>query len=430
MRRIYLESFIGLIVWFIVSIFSYEYVVYQLNTDYDYVLQEREGEAFQKILLSIHHNQGQKSTLDTLERFVEKTSNKLAVFQSDDVPEEVAVHFNNNNSNRQVFFDENRFFWFKLREPDVVYLIVPDFESELRRAIEFGDNIAWVFILAGFLVYSICFIWFLGRRVRLLEEATIKFAKGDFNVRASIQRGKALGSLNRSFNYMADKISNLITGNRFLTNAVAHDLRTPIFRIQWQAEMLQDQEMSQEQHDKIASIIEDTEEMERLVDEQLCFAKMERAESELNIECLNLKSFLTEIVERLPNSCGVNIILYMDNDIEFSADRSLLKRGVVNLLSNAVKYARSEVQLKVKHFEERLILQIEDDGQGIASEHWPSIFKPFYSADASRNKESSGFGLGLAIVDLIAKRHHGSVEVGQSLLGGAMFTLTFPKLSG
>ncbi|OAJ96275.1 ATP-binding protein [Vibrio bivalvicida] len=427
MRRIYLESSVGLLIWFMVSIFSIDYVIYQLNTDYDNVLQERKGEAFQRLILSIYENQGKENTLDTLERYVETTAEKLIVFKADEVPEEVANYFDS-DSKVNVFFDVERSFWFKLAEPDVVFHIMPDSETELRRAIEIDDITSFGFILAGFFVYSLCFIWFLGRRVRLLEDATVKFAKGDFNVRAPLQSGKALGSLNRSFNYMADKISNLITGNRFLTNAVAHDLRTPIFRIQWQAEMLQDQEMSQAQHDKIASIIEDTEEMERMVDELLYFAKMERPETQLNIEQLNLIGFLSEVVQRIPNSRNINIGVNIEKNVELSADRSLLKRGIVNLLSNAIKYAESEVYLTVIESEQQVVIKVEDDGRGVPPEHWPSIFQPFYSVDASRNKESSGFGLGLAIVELIVKRHQGRIEVGQSALGGAQFTLTFPKL--
>lgn len=428
MRRIYLESFIGLLILFTLSIFAYEYIIYELNPDYDYVLQEREGEAFRDMVLTIYQNQGKEAAVDTMERVVQKTAKTLLIIDSLNAPKEVADFFAHDQSNLNIYFDDERHFWFKLLDPNEIYYISPDFETELRQAIEFDDDIVWGFILGGFFVYSLCLILFLSRRVRLLENATVKFAQGDFNVRAPTKGRDTVGRLNTSFNYMADKISNLIASNRFLTNAVAHDLRTPIFRIQWQAEMLQDQNLSKEQHDKIASIIEDTEEMERMVDELLYFAKMERPETDLNLEQLNLNSFLPEVIQRLPNSRNINISFDIEDNLQLCADRSLLKRGVVNLLSNAVKYAEEQVQLSVKDHDGSLVIMVGDDGKGIPSEHWPSIFQPFYSADASRNKENSGFGLGLAIVDLIVKRHQGTVEVGQSTLGGAQFTLTFPKL--
>jgi len=428
MRRIYFESFIGLLILFALSIFAYEYIIYELNPDYDYVLQEKEGDAFRDMVLSIYQNQGKVAALDTMERFVQKTAKNLLIVDVSDAPKDVVEFFAKDSSKLNIYFDDERHFWFKLVEPNEIYYISPDFETELRKAIEFDDDIVWWFILGGFFVYSLCLILFLSRRVRLLENATVKFAQGDFNVRAPTKSRDRVGTLNGSFNYMADKISNLITSNRFLTNAVAHDLRTPIFRIQWQAEMLQDQNLSQAQHDKIASIIEDTEEMDRMVDELLYFAKVERPDTELNLEQLNLSEFLTPVVQRLPNSRNITIDVNVDRNVQLCADRSLLKRGIINLLSNAVKYAESDVTLSVNDNGQQVVIKVEDNGKGIPSEHWPSIFQPFYSADASRNKESSGFGLGLAIVELIVKRHQGRIEVGQSPLGGAQFTISLPKL--
>lgn len=428
MRRIYLESLIGLLVLFTASIFAYEYIVYQLNPDYDYALEEKEGEAFRDMVLSIYQHQGKQAAIDIMERYVEQTAKTLFIFTSAEVPKDVSEFFAHNHSHTHVYYDEERRFWFTLVEPDVVFYISPDLETEIRKAIEFDDDMLWGFILAGFSIYSLCLIVFLSRRVRLLENATVKFAQGDFNVRAPTQGRDAVGTLNSSFNYMAEKISNLITSNCFLTNAVAHDLRTPIFRIQWQAEMLQDQQLTQQQHDKITSIIEDTEEMERMVDELLYFAKMERPETELALETISLAPFSQQLIARIPNSRAIPIRLSTSPQLEIDADRALLNRGVTNLLTNAVKYAHSEIQMSLSEQQQHIVITIEDDGKGIAREHWPSIFQPFYSADASRNKEISGFGLGLAIVDLIVKKHRGHVEVGKSILGGAKFTILLPKM--
>ncbi len=69
----------------------------------------------------------------------------------------------------------------------------------------------------------------LSRRIRELERVTVEFASGNFKARASTASAKSVGTLNKSFNNMADKVSRLITSNKMLTNAVAHELRTPIF---------------------------------------------------------------------------------------------------------------------------------------------------------------------------------------------------------
>ncbi|MDN3685736.1 HAMP domain-containing protein [Vibrio sinaloensis] len=80
-------------------------------------------------------------------------------------------------------------------------------------------------------------VWRIKRRLNNLEQVTVAFANGDLHKRASEKNSIKLGTLNHSFNVMADKICDLINSNKSLTNAVAHELRTPIFRIQWQADI-------------------------------------------------------------------------------------------------------------------------------------------------------------------------------------------------
>ena len=305
----------------------------------------------------------------------------------------------------------------------------PDVESSLRKAIAFDDDLLWGFILAGFFIYTSVFIWFLSRRVRVLEEATVKFAQGNFNSRAPTGSRYRVGSLNDSFNYMADKISDLITSNRSLTNSIAHDLRTPIFRIQWQAEMLQDESLTRVQHEKIASIIEDTEEMEQMVDELLYFAKVERPDTILNIEPIALRAYIEVLLNKLPNNHRNMVVLDVPEAMIIDADSALVKRLINNLLSNALRYVDQEVRLSANQDEDAIFIIMEDDGPGIPVEHWSAIFEPFYSADRSRNKSNTGFGLGLAIVKLIIDRHGGNICVGASSLGGAKFTIRIPRLS-
>ncbi|WP_341665682.1 ATP-binding protein [Vibrio sp.] len=408
---------------------AYEFIVYQMNTDYDYVLEDLEGAAFREVLMSISESQGEKEALSVLRDFINQTAKTLTIYPITKVPAEVKSYFSGDRTHLFTFYDDEREFWFMLSSPDIVYRVKPDVESSLRKAIAFDDDLLWGFILAGFFIYTSVFIWFLSRRVRVLEEATVKFAQGDFNSRAPTGSRYRVGSLNDSFNYMADKISDLITSNRSLTNSIAHDLRTPIFRIQWQAEMLQDENLTQEQHGKIASIIEDTEEMEQMADELLYFAKVERPETVLNIEPIELLTYVEGLVNKLPGNHRDIVELEVPDSIVIQADSALIKRVINNLLSNALRYVDQKIRLSAKLDENDVFITIEDDGPGIPAEHWSVIFDPFYSADPSRNKLNTGFGLGLAIVKLIIDRHAGNIEVGVSPLGGAKFTICIPRLS-
>ncbi|UPQ89122.1 sensor histidine kinase [Vibrio sinaloensis] len=423
MRRIYIESFLGLLLLFILTLSAYEVVIYRLSTDYDFVLEDREGEALNRLWLTIHATHGEQETLKVIQDYVDRTASTMEPFSIDQLPPPVLAAFS--SPDKQTFFDSDRAFWFRLENRDVYYRISPDESSSLRKAITFDDNIFWLFLLGGFSIYSLGLIWFLSRRARKLEDATLRFAQGDFTVRASTASRHRVGSLNQSFNYMADKISNLVTSNRFLTNAVAHDLRTPIFRIQWQAEMLRDEPLTDAQQDKLASIIEDTEEMEQMVEDLLYFAKVERPTTQIEAEIIYFEPLCQHLIERCPES-EKNIELNCTPDLAFSADKALLKRALANLLSNAVRYASTHVVVSAYQNQQQVVISFDDDGIGVDPKHWPTIFDPFYSADSARNKQSSGFGLGLAIVKMIVARHKGEVSVGNSELGGAKFTLVIP----
>ena len=194
--------------------------------------------------------------------------------------------------------------------------------------------------------------------------------------------------------------------------------------------MLQDESLTRVQHEKIASIIEDTEEMEQMVDELLYFAKVERPDTILNIEPIALRAYIEVLLNKnFPNNHRNMVVLDVPEAMIIDADSALVKRLINNLLSNALRYVDQEVRLSANQDEDAIFIIMEDDGPGIPVEHWSAIFEPFYSADRSRNKSNTGFGLGLAIVKLIIDRHGGNICVGASSLGGAKFTIRIPRLS-
>ncbi|MDE1253434.1 ATP-binding protein [Vibrio aestuarianus] len=429
MRRIYIESFVGLVLFFIASLATIEVVIYQLNTDYDYVLADYQAEAWHDLIEVIYQHEGDESAVAAVEKYAQKTRQILTKFSTQELPSDISQFFFHDHSQAYTFHDNDRNLWFRVNLGSDIYQLKPDLNTPLRQAINFNDNITLIFLLVGFALYCVVFIWFLSRRVRALEKVTLAFASGDLTARASIDSNKRVGSLNRSFNFMADKISDLVTSNKALTNAIAHELRTPIFRIQWQAEMLADYQLTPKQATKVASIIEDTEEMETMVNELLYYAKVERPESELNIQPIPLNSWLEPLLDKWRTDSS-NHIEYTQPKTLFTltADPYLLKRALDNLLGNAQKYAQGKigVSLSLSPDNKQLLICVHDDGRGIEEKHWPFIFDAFYSADSSRGEKHSGFGLGLAIVKQVVLRHHGKVSVSTSPLGGACFTISLP----
>ena len=105
-----------------------------------------------------------------------------------------------------------------------------------------------------------------------------------------------------------------------------------------------------------------------------------------------------------------------------------LRRVLDNLLSNASRYAKTQVALRCVVTEERIQVMVDDDGPGIPEDKRHEVFRPFVRLDASRNRHSGGFGLGLSIADRITRQHDGMLSVHESPEGGARFMLDMPRL--
>lgn len=423
MKRMYIEAFVGLIALFFATLLGYELIVYEFNTDYDYVLEEYQAEAMHTLMMPTYLNQGEEAAVNKVQHYADKTSMILSRYQRAELPAEIGQAFAA-DPQRMVKFDDDRNIWFRFDEHSYFYSLFPDEESPLRKAIAFDDNLLWVFFLGGFALYCVLLIWFLSRRSRALERTTLAFASGDLTARADTSSARSVGSLNKSFNLMADKISTLITSNKLLTDAVAHELRTPLFRLQWQADLLADTPLIPEQRDAVNSIVEDIDEMSELVEELLYYAKMERTDMPIQAQDVDVQQWLAPLMQRWQGETDKQLTLEVTALVGTARlDPHLLRRALDNLARNAMRYADQHIMLKVEREQETLRLEVHDDGQGIDPKEWPYLFDAFYSADKARNKATSGHGLGLAIVRQIALLHDGAVEVGDSPLGGACFTI-------
>jgi two-component system sensor histidine kinase RstB len=104
-----------------------------------------------------------------------------------------------------------------------------------------------------------------------------------------------------------------------------------------------------------------------------------------------------------------------------------LHRVLQNLVTNALRYADSRVVLRYQIQGDLAVLEVEDDGPGIAEEDRDRVFKPFSRLDESRQRKSGGYGLGLSIVQRIAEWHGGQVVVEKGAMGGALFRMTWPR---
>ncbi|RDW19100.1 PAS domain-containing sensor histidine kinase [Oceanobacillus arenosus] len=222
----------------------------------------------------------------------------------------------------------------------------------------------------------------------------------------------------------------------FIAN-VSHELRTPISLLQGYSEAIVDDiAESNEEKNELAKIIhEESLRMNRLVNELLDIAQMEAGHIKLNIESVDLDSFVQRIMKKfqgLANDNQLKLSLSENFSIPsayFDPDR--IEQVFTNLIDNAIRHTNENgfVHVNVKNTEEELYVAIEDNGSGIPEEDLPFVFERFYKADKSRtrNNQKKGTGLGLAIAKNIIDTHHGLLNVQSKLNQGTTFSFIIPQ---
>ncbi|MDH5948832.1 ATP-binding protein [Vibrio crassostreae] len=375
----------------------------------------------------VFREKGLLETQNLLKSYADKTRQNLRIIPFDNAPELVRKAFQ--QQGRNVYYHDEYFLWLRLVGSDDLYELSKNKNSYLRKQIKFENRLIWVFAITGFAFSGLFLVWRIKRRLNNLEMATVAFSHGDLLERASEKNSIKLGTLNRSFNVMADKIRDLINSNKSLTNAVAHELRTPIFRIQWQAELLSDLAPTPQQSKAIARILADTDEMEDMVDELLYYARLERGGFELLKQPIDANEWLNERFSIWEKETTLDLIkVPLKVPASLYVDLKLFNRAVDNIVRNAFKFADTKIVIELWYTDNEFVIEVHDDGKGVEAEHWPFLFDPFYSANAARNKGKTGHGLGLAIVKQVCDRHQAHVTVGESYLDGACFALSFPRL--
>ncbi len=220
----------------------------------------------------------------------------------------------------------------------------------------------------------------------------------------------------------------------FLAN-VSHELRTPISMLQGYSEaIIDDIAKSPEEKKEYAQIIYDESlRMGRLVNELLDLAKMESGNVQLELCKVDIKKMLEKMSHKYINiTKEAGIILQLDinhnlNEVIFDADR--IEQVLTNLIDNAIRHTPTggEIILRARlTTDEKLLLEVEDSGEGIPEEDLPFIFERFYKADKARTRGRSGTGLGLSIVKNIVDAHRGKISVKSKPGQGTTFTIILP----
>ncbi len=299
---------------------------------------------------------------------------------------------------------------------------LPQFVGPSQTEVTFGYGI--VFLLAAIAIAIL--LRPVVSQMRAVERTAAAIAQGDLSARIDSTKAPKDLALVRAFNSMADRTETLLRSQRELLQAVSHELRTPLARIRFAADLVESAKTDQERRTRLDAIDSATQKLDDLVGELLTYVRMDFQASNGPAETIDLHHLFSELIDiHAPLNPSIRFHDAGAGDpIRITTDRDGLARAIENLLSNAAKHAKREVCLQASVAGDQVLLFVDDDGEGVPIENRQKIFEPFVRL---KDSQEPGTGLGLALVQRIVRRLSGEVDVGDSPLGGARFTVRLPR---
>jgi len=257
--------------------------------------------------------------------------------------------------------------------------------------------------------------------------ASDRIARGEYSVRIAERGSSEMRSLTRAFNAMAEQLEEHEKQRRNLMANVTHELRTPLTVIQGRIEgMLDGVYLRQDTH--FESILEETRQMSRLIEDLRTLALAESGALDLRKEPTDVSVLLGETIAALRPQAeekGIDCLVECEDEIPLvNIDPLRIRTVLVNLIMNAMRHTSSDdtIRATCKMLDQdQLEIAFHDTGEGIAAQDLPHIFERFY-----KSKDSTGSGLGLAIAKELVEAHQGKIEVESKLGQGTIVRMRLP----
>ena len=299
-----------------------------------------------------------------------------------------------------------------LNKNEVIEFLVP--KSKIRST---SGRIFALWITVPSLIFLFISIIFLRNQIRpivLLSQAAERFGKGQFDSDFKVSGALEIRQASYEFERMKRRILKHISQRTAMLSGISHDLKTPLTRLKLQIELLN-------KNQKLNSLKEEINEMEKMINEYLDFASNQYSQP---VEKFNIVQLIQNLIDK---SFKKNVKIKSPKSLIFSGRKNLIRRCIANIINNSQKYAEN-ISITCKKIKKTILINIDDDGPGIADEHKEKVFRPFYRVDKSRSLKDSNVGLGLSIVEDIVNSHGGTVKLLNNPKGkGLRVSLSFPN---
>lgn len=291
-----------------------------------------------------------------------------------------------------------------------------------------NDNaLRWLLTLifyGGVILMVLIWLYPLLSRLALLRKTAQAFGAGDLHARIAADKHSYIQTIEQDFNRMAQRIEQLVDDNKLLSRGLSHDLRTPLARLRFGLDVLEEANLTAEQQQNLAHLNRDLIAMESLVEALLNYARLEQATITLTTQSICLAHFVTQLHSDFYPEVELHIAASAQATC-LQGDTEYLAMLIHNLVQNALRYGCGRVQLSVLQSGNQLQLCVEDNGSGIPEAEREKVLKPFCRGTGSQH-QGRGHGLGLAIVERIAQWHGAELLLTESAeLGGLSVSIIF-----
>ena len=286
---------------------------------------------------------------------------------------------------------------------------------DMRKVV--ADSLAWsiamtvaLSILVGFLARHL-----LARRLARISGVADRVVLGDLSTRVKLTgAGDEFDRLSGDINLMLDRISELMDGVRQVSNAIAHDLRTPLARLRGRLEAaLRDSDSPERFRATAEAALQELDQVVRIFEALLRIAEIEaghRRAAFAPVDAAALAADVAELYQPLAEQRGLALEAELA-PASCTGDRTLVAQALANLVDNAIKYARPGGHVRVRSAtrDGSVELVVEDDGPGIPEGERDKVVRRFYRLEPSRG--TPGSGLGLSLVVSVARLHGGRLDL-------------------
>ena len=260
--------------------------------------------------------------------------------------------------------------------------------------------------------------------IKKLSMLAFNIGKGDFSINDFNFKDIEFDNLNMALNKTAKQLDLYDSKQKAFFQNVSHELRTPLMSIRCYAEGIAYNMMPHEDASK--TILQETDRLTDMVTDLLYISKIDNitsAHKQSKADLLDIIRTCAQQQKAIAEEKKIHYTFdFAEPQIYYECLEELLSRAISNLISNAIRYASSEIVLTCFEKGGQIVIQVADDGPGIDADSMPHVFERFYKGSGGNQ------GIGLSIVKSIVEQHSGQVQAENSEQGGAVFTISLPKM--